>query len=62
MAKKKVKNKVSSKKWKKYTVAGEKLERKQSCPKCGPSYFFAEHKDRFYCGNCHFVQMKSKEG
>lgn len=60
MAKKKVKNKKPSQKWKKYSVSGDKLERKPSCPKCGPSYFLADHKDRLYCGKCFYVQMKSK--
>lgn len=58
MAKKKVKNKVPSEKWKKYEVTGGSLIKKQSCPKCGEGVFLGEHKDRFYCGACHFVQMK----
>lgn len=61
MAKKQFKNKKPSKKWEKYTVSGDTLQRKQSCPKCGPSYFFAEHKDRNYCGNCHYVEIKQTQ-
>ena len=58
MAKKKVKNKRPSKVWKQYIIKGDKLERKSTCPKCGPGIFLADHKDRFYCGKCHFVQIK----
>ncbi|MBI1972584.1 30S ribosomal protein S27ae [Candidatus Woesearchaeota archaeon] len=36
------------------------VERKPSCPKCGPGYFFADHRDRYYCGHCHFMQIKTK--
>ncbi|MEK6903334.1 MAG: 30S ribosomal protein S27ae [Nanoarchaeota archaeon] len=58
MTKRKVKNKQPSEKWKKYIVSGTAVQRKPSCPKCGPGYFLAEHTNRFYCGKCHFVQMK----
>jgi len=61
MAKKKVKNHVPSKRWKKYKLNGGKVERNDMCPKCGPGMFLANHKDRMYCGKCHFVQMKQKE-
>lgn len=57
--KKQVKNKVPSKKHTKYTVEGDKLIRKKSCPKCGPGIFLAEHKDRYYCGKCHYSETKS---
>jgi len=57
MAKKKVKNKRPSQVWKKYTV-GNKLERKRTCIKCGSGYFLADHKDRWYCGKCHYVEIK----
>lgn len=60
MAKKKVKNKVPSKVWKKYKLQGNKLIRSKTCPKCGTGYFLAEHTDRFYCGHCHYLEMKSK--
>jgi len=59
MAKKaKPKNKRPSKRWLKYKVVNDKIERKLTCPKCGPGYFLGDHKDRFYCGKCHYVQMK----
>jgi len=55
---KKPKNKVPSKVWKKYIVKGDKVERKATCPKCGPGYFLAEHKDRTNCGKCHYTEFK----
>jgi len=59
MAKKKqVKNKIPSKRYTKYTLVQGKLKRKKTCPKCGPGIFLAEHKDRFYCGKCHYSEMK----
>ena len=32
----------------------------QSCPKCGPGVFLANHKDRLTCGSCGYVEMKGK--
>jgi ubiquitin-small subunit ribosomal protein S27Ae len=62
MAKKaKPKNKLTSKKYAKYEVKEGKLLRKATCPKCGPGMFLAEHKDRLYCGKCHYVEMKAKK-
>ncbi|MBU1204064.1 MAG: 30S ribosomal protein S27ae [Nanoarchaeota archaeon] len=59
MAKKKqVKNKKPSKKYAKYEIKDKKLTRKKTCPKCGPGIFLAEHKNRFYCGSCHYSEMK----
>ena len=60
MAKKKVKNKKPSQKWKKYKISGDKLERERSCPKCGPGVFLAKHKDRYYCGSCHYSEFLKK--
>jgi len=62
MAGKKVKNKVPSTRYKYYKIEGSKLVRtKKTCPKCGAGYFLAQHKDRDYCGNCHYTEFKSKE-
>lgn len=56
MAKKpKPKNKASSKKYSKYE--GGKAKGK-TCPKCGAGTFLAEHKDRLYCGKCHYMEKK----
>ncbi|MBI2667691.1 30S ribosomal protein S27ae [Candidatus Woesearchaeota archaeon] len=60
MPKKKRKNKISSKVWTKYKVEGDKLIRNKTCPKCGPGMFLANHKDRLYCGNCHYVEIIKK--
>ena len=60
MPKKKVKNKKPSEKWKKYKIDGDKLIRKRNCPKCGLDSFLADHKDRLYCGKCHYVEYKGK--
>lgn len=58
MAKKKHKNKKPSEKWKKYKIQGDKLIKSPSCPKCGNGVFLAQHKDRLYCGSCHYVQYQ----
>lgn len=60
MAKKKVKNKKPSKRYSKYTVSGSKLERKRNCPRCGEGFFLGDHKDRFYCGHCHYTEFKKR--
>lgn len=61
MAKKQKKNKVTSKKHIRYSVEGDKVTRKNACPKCGQGVFLGEHKDRFYCGKCHYTEFKSKK-
>jgi len=53
--KEKPKNKVPSNKWKKYKVVGDKLEKEQSCPRCGPGHFLAKHKNRTTCGSCGYT-------
>jgi len=60
MAKKKTKNKVASTKYKKYVVSGTSVTRKQSCPKCGPGIFLAEHKSRSTCGKCGYTVFKKE--
>jgi len=59
--KKQVKNKVPSKRWTKYKVEGNKVTRGKTCPKCGDGIFLGEHKDRYYCGKCGYVEMKAKK-
>ena len=53
--KKQVKNKRPSKRWELYNKGVRKF-----CPKCGPGIFLGEHKDRWYCGKCHYVEYKGK--
>jgi len=60
MAKKKKKNKKPSQKYKKYKIEGKKVTRSRSCPKCGPDIFLGIHKDRVYCGKCHFTEFLKK--
>jgi len=31
------------------------------CPKCGAGYFLAAHKERTYCGKCHYTEFVSKK-
>ena len=42
-----------------FKVEGDKIVRiRRHCPKCGPSVFLAEHKDRFSCGKCSYTEFK----
>lgn len=55
--KKKPKNKAPSARYKKYKVGGDKLVKERFCPKCGEGIFLAKHKDRLYCGKCHYAEI-----
>jgi len=57
MAKRKIKNKNPSKRYSKYKVEGNKLIKEKSCPKCGEGTFLGKHKDRYFCGKCHYTEM-----
>jgi len=53
------KKKESRKLHKAYEVSGDSLKRKnKTCPKCGSGVFMAEHKDRYSCGKCGFMEKK----
>lgn len=42
-----------------YTVSGDSVKRKNKfCPKCGPGTFMADHKDRWSCGKCAYMEKK----
>lgn len=58
--KRKRKNKKSSERWKKYTIKEGKIIPARCCPRCGPGIFLAQHKDRLFCGKCHYTEYKSK--
>ncbi len=49
-------------KWNLYEKSGDKITRKnKSCPKCGSGTFMAKHSNRWYCGNCHYMEISKKE-
>ena len=33
----------------------------RSCPKCGPGFLLAAHKDRLVCGKCQYVEILTKK-
>jgi len=51
----------TSKKYKFYTIEGDTVVKKKSCPRCGPGVFLAEAKDRTYCGRCHYTEFATKD-
>ncbi len=51
------KNKPTSKKYKHYILEGDKIKRSKSCPRCGLGVFLANHKNRLYCGKCHYAEF-----
>ncbi len=52
------KNKLTSKKYVFYAVSGDRISvNPNSCPRCGPGVFLANHKTRLYCGKCHFTKF-----
>jgi small subunit ribosomal protein S27Ae len=62
MADKNQKPKKESKRWEKYEAQGDKISRKNKfCPKCGPGYFLANHKNRLTCGKCGYVEFKENK-
>lgn len=43
-----------------YEVNDGTVKRKSKfCPKCGPGVFMADHKDRYACGNCGYMEKKN---
>jgi small subunit ribosomal protein S27Ae len=52
------KNKPTSKKYALYDSSGKK--KNKSCPRCGPGTFLANHKNRLYCGKCHYTEFAEK--
>ncbi|MEM4702890.1 MAG: 30S ribosomal protein S27ae [Candidatus Pacearchaeota archaeon] len=55
--KKERKNKKTSERWKKYKIQQDKIVKEgKFCPRCGPGVFLAKHKDRIFCGKCHYTE------
>ena len=51
------KNKPSSKRWEKYKIIGDKIEKERTCPRCMQGIFLMKAKDRWYCGKCHYTEF-----
>lgn len=45
--------------WKAYDASSGLKRKNKSCPKCGAGVFMARHKDRMYCGKCHYTEFSS---
>lgn len=57
--KKAKKPKKGSKRYTMYEKKDGKLVRKSPfCPKCGPGFFMADHKNRKTCGKCGYMEKK----
>ena len=42
-----------------YEISGTAIRRKNSpCPKCGPGFSMAIHKNRITCGKCMYTEFK----
>jgi len=63
MADKKEKGKKNtSERWKKYIIKGETIERTAKfCPRCGAGIILGKHKNRLYCGKCHYTSFDKSE-
>lgn len=59
--KKAKKNKLTSKKFKFYTIDGDKVTRGRFCPRCGPGVFLAKSGNRLYCGKCQYTEFLEKK-
>jgi len=57
--KRKRKKHPSSKKYKMYTIQGDKVIRKRMCPRCGPGIFLAVAPNRVFCGKCAYTEFNS---
>ncbi len=55
------KNKPTSKKYTKYSIEGDKINKAKTCPRCGPEVFLMTTKNRDYCGKCHYSEFKEKK-
>lgn len=55
------KNQPTSKKYLKYKINGDKVERAKFCPRCGPGIFLMQADNRVYCGKCHYTEFISEK-
>lgn len=47
--------------WNTYEKKGDAVVKKnKSCPKCGTGFTLANHKERLYCGACHYTEFVVK--
>jgi len=53
-------NKLTSKRYKHYTINGDSLKKTRHCPRCGPGTFLADHKTRLTCGKCKYTEFVGK--
>lgn len=52
---------MADEKKKSYSVSGMYeggKKKNKDCPKCGPGFALAEHKDRVSCGKCGYTEKK----
>ncbi|MCH7568631.1 MAG: 30S ribosomal protein S27ae [Nanoarchaeota archaeon] len=54
------KNKLTGKKYAKYTIQGSSVTRQKSCPRCGVGVFLAINKGRLHCGKCHYTEFEKE--
>jgi|TARA_B100001964_G_C14082695_1_gene531082 small subunit ribosomal protein S27Ae len=52
------KNKLTSKKYLKYSLENGKAKSQPHCPRCGPGIFLAINEGRVHCGKCHYTEFK----
>ncbi len=63
MAEKKAEKKGAPKGiWNTYEKKGDTVTKKNKyCPKCGTGFSLAAHKERLYCGACHYTEFQKVE-
>lgn len=44
-----------------YTVKGNELTKKKSCPRCGDGTTLAQHSNRAYCGRCGYTIFEKRD-
>lgn len=62
MAKNAKKEKKNKGRWELYEVSGGLKRKNKFCPKCGQGTFMAQHKDRYTCGKCGYMEKREAKG